>query len=55
MMLIFSGFEVVGKRNKERLVPVLPVLVEQLLLYKSERALMYTIVNADYFFKQKKV
>jgi integrase/recombinase XerC len=39
--------KVVGKRNKERLVPVLPVLVEQLLLYINERALLY-IVNADF-------
>lgn len=46
--------KVVGKRNKERLVPVLPVLVEQLLLYKSERALLDTVVDEDYFFLSKK-
>jgi integrase/recombinase XerC len=28
--------KVVGKRNKERLVPFLPVLVEQLLLYRKK-------------------
>jgi integrase/recombinase XerC len=43
--------KVVGKRNKERLVPVLPVLVEQLLLYRNERALM-DIVDEDFFLKK---
>jgi integrase/recombinase XerC len=54
MMLIFSSFKVVGKRNKERLVPVLPVLVEQLLLYKSERALIILLLMRT-IFNQKKV
>jgi integrase/recombinase XerC len=49
MMLIFGALiKVVGKRNKERLVPVLPVLVEQLLLYKM-KVIMMDIVNVDYF------
>lgn len=52
----FSGalIKVLGKRNKERLVPVLPVLIEQLLVYKRERAGLESIIDLDYFFLTKK-
>ena len=52
----FSGalIKVLGKRNKERLVPVLPILIEQLLSYKRERAGLESIVDLDYFFLTKK-
>ena len=52
----FSGelIKVLGKRNKERLVPILPVLIERLLVYKSERALLESVVDLDYFFLSKK-
>jgi integrase/recombinase XerC len=52
----FSGelIKVLGKRNKERLVPILPVLIERLLVYKSERALLESVVDLDYFFLTKK-
>ena len=52
----FSGelIKVLGKRNKERLVPILPILIERLLVYKSERALLESVVDLDYFFLSKK-
>ena len=46
--------KVLGKRNKERIIPVLPVIVEQLKLYMNERNLVEEIVDGDYFFISKK-
>jgi len=46
--------KVLGKRNKERIIPVLPVIVEQLKLYINERNLVEEIVDGDYFFISKK-
>ncbi|KQB40299.1 tyrosine-type recombinase/integrase [Flavobacterium aquidurense] len=42
--------KVLGKRNKERIIPVLPIIVEQFNLYLQERASVENIVNEDYFF-----
>ncbi|WP_291285337.1 tyrosine-type recombinase/integrase [Flavobacterium sp.] len=42
--------KVLGKRNKERVVPILPIIAEQLNLYLKERALIEKIVDEDYFF-----
>ncbi|MEZ0128703.1 tyrosine-type recombinase/integrase [Flavobacterium sp. LBUM151] len=49
-----SVIKVLGKRNKERIIPVLPVIVEQLNTYMKERSLVEEIVDADYFFISKK-
>jgi integrase/recombinase XerC len=46
--------KVVGKRNKERLLPVLPILTEQFVLYGIERAEIETANDPDYFFLSKK-
>ena len=46
--------KVLGKRNKERIIPVLPVIVEQLKLYINERNQVEEIVDEDYFFISKK-
>ena len=46
--------KVLGKRNKERIIPVLPIIVEQLNLYLSERTSVENIVDTDYFFISKK-
>ncbi|WP_456314634.1 tyrosine-type recombinase/integrase [Pseudomonas shirazensis] len=46
--------KVLGKRNKERIIPVLPVIVEQLRLYLGERASLENIVDGDFFFISKK-
>jgi integrase/recombinase XerC len=49
-----SVIKVLGKRNKERLVPVLPVLLQQFSSYLKERVLVENIVDVDYFFISKK-
>lgn len=52
----FSGavIKVVGKRSKERLVPVLPVLVEQFVLYSKETVVLEKVIDVGYFFLSKK-
>ena len=42
--------KVLGKRNKERIIPVLPVVENQIRMYFSERARLQRIVDEDYFF-----
>ncbi|WP_428232058.1 tyrosine-type recombinase/integrase [Flavobacterium sp.] len=42
--------KVLGKRNKERIIPVLPIVAEQFNLYLQERASVENIVDEDYFF-----
>ncbi|WP_316634442.1 tyrosine-type recombinase/integrase [uncultured Flavobacterium sp.] len=46
--------KVLGKRNKERIIPILPIIVEQFDLYLKERASVEEIVDDDYFFISKK-
>lgn len=46
--------KVLGKRNKERIIPVLPVVIEQFNLYLKERSYLDNIVDVDYFFISKK-
>ena len=46
--------KVLGKRNKERIIPVLPVVMEQFNLYLKERSGLGNIEDADYFFISKK-
>jgi integrase/recombinase XerC len=46
--------KVLGKRNKERILPVLPIVIKQLLLYNKERMLVETIVDEEYLFITKK-
>ena len=42
--------KVLGKRNKERIIPVLPIIIEQFNLYLQERATVEKIVDHEYFF-----
>ncbi|MFQ6600716.1 tyrosine-type recombinase/integrase [Flavobacterium sp. C3NV] len=42
--------KVLGKRNKERIIPVLPIITEQFNLYLQERASVENIIDEDYFF-----
>jgi integrase/recombinase XerC len=52
---LFSGvIKVLGKRNKERIIPLLPVIVDQIKLYLSERVLVEDIIDDEYFFISKK-
>lgn len=46
--------KVLGKRNKERILPVLPIIIEQFSLYLKERMGLESIVDGDYFFLTKK-
>lgn len=46
--------KVLGKRNKERILPVLPIIIEQLELYNKERAGLEKIVDYEYLFITKK-
>jgi integrase/recombinase XerC len=49
-----NTIKVLGKRNKERILPLLPIVVNQFLLYGQERLNLAVIVDADYFFLTKK-
>ncbi|PXY43320.1 tyrosine-type recombinase/integrase [Flavobacterium hydrophilum] len=49
-----SVIKVLGKRNKERIIPVLPIVVEQFKSYLSERASVERIIDVDCFFISKK-
>lgn len=42
--------KVLGKRNKERLVPLLPAIVDLVKLYVGERQLLKEIKDNEYFF-----
>jgi integrase/recombinase XerC len=46
--------KVLGKRNKERIIPILPIIVEQFSLYLQERSQVENVVDSDYFFISRK-
>lgn len=45
-----ATLKVLGKRNKERMLPLLPVVISQFRLYLSERACLEEIKEDAYFF-----
>lgn len=49
-----STIKVLGKRNKERILPVLPIIKEQFDIYLKERSALMSIVDGDYLFLTKK-
>ncbi|MCP2028869.1 integrase/recombinase XerC [Flavobacterium sp. HSC-32F16] len=49
-----SVVKVLGKRNKERIVPLLSIVTDQIYLYLKERERLEQIVDSDYFFISKK-
>lgn len=49
-----TTIKVLGKRNKERILPLLPIVVSQLELYLNERTHLEEIIDSDYFFLTKK-
>ena len=49
-----NTLKVLGKRNKERILPVLPIIVQQLLAYNKERSSLENIVDQDYLLLTKK-
>jgi integrase/recombinase XerC len=46
--------KILGKRNKERIVPILPVINCQFESYLMERSRLDCIIDQDYFFLSKK-
>jgi len=52
--LMSGTLKVLGKRNKERILPILPIVAEQLSLYIRERSKLENIVDGDYLFLTKK-
>jgi integrase/recombinase XerC len=42
--------KVIGKRNKERIIPLLPIIVNQMQLYMVERKALKEVVDGAYFF-----
>ena len=52
--LMSGTLKVLGKRNKERILPILPIVAEQLLLYIRQRSKLENIVDGDYLFLTKK-
>lgn len=46
--------KVLGKRNKERLVPILPVVIAQVKKYEVLRRELSEVKNDDYFFLSRK-
>ena len=49
-----TTLKVVGKRNKERIVPLLPIVLDELKLYFSERSMLPEIKDSNYMFVTKK-
>jgi integrase/recombinase XerC len=49
-----NTIKVLGKRNKERILPVLPIIVQQFSLYIRERKDLESIKDSEYFFLTKK-
>ena len=49
-----NTIKVLGKRNKERIIPLLPIVCQQLIVYWNERAHLEKVTNNDYFFLTKK-
>ena len=49
-----NTIKVVGKRNKERILPVLSIINNQFSLYIKERQSLVPLVDVDYFFLTKK-
>jgi len=45
-----NTLKVLGKRNKERILPILPIISQQIVSYFSERSNLEQIKDEDYFF-----
>lgn len=52
--LTSNVIKVLGKRNKERIIPILPIVADQFKSYLDERDSVENITDADYFFISKK-
>jgi integrase/recombinase XerC len=45
-----NTLKVLGKRNKERIVPILPIVSKQISSYLTERVALEEVKDKDYFF-----
>ena len=45
-----GSIKVIGKRNKERIIPLLPIIQDQIKLYLIDRKALPTILQEDLFF-----
>ena len=45
-----NTLKVLGKRNKERILPILPIISKQIKLYLSETAQLECVIDNEYFF-----
>lgn len=45
-----NSIKVLGKRNKERIIPILPIIEEQMKKYITERSVVQDVKDAEYFF-----
>jgi integrase/recombinase XerC len=45
-----NTIKVLGKRNKERIIPILPIVANQIKLYLTERSHLEGIIDSEYFF-----
>jgi integrase/recombinase XerC len=52
--MINNTLKVLGKRNKERILPILPVVMEQMKLYIKERTLLEDVKDDEYLLLSKK-
>jgi integrase/recombinase XerC len=52
--LFSNTIKVLGKRNKERILPILPIVIKQLLLYIKEKEGLEGVVDQEYLFLTKK-
>ena len=48
--LITNTMKILGKRNKERILPILPIISQKIQQYLSERSQLEYITDNDYFF-----
>ena len=49
-----ATIKVLGKRNKERIIPILPIVAHQVAVYIEERAQLESPIDAKYFFLTNK-
>lgn len=48
-----NTIKVIGKREKERIVPILPIVVNQIKIYKTQRSQLEKVIDKDNFFLTK--
>ncbi|WP_366184663.1 tyrosine-type recombinase/integrase [Flavobacterium ovatum] len=52
--LVNNTLKVLGKRNKERVLPILPIIKKNIIYYIRERSRVEVVEDSEYFFVTKK-